>query len=59
MPTPARWNRSDTALKKQSVTAGFLSSFVLMRYLSSFLSGVTPADPVTFGIVAVVMLAAA
>lgn len=38
---------------------GFLSSFALTRYLSSFLYGVAPADPVTFGAVAVVMLAAA
>jgi ABC-type antimicrobial peptide transport system permease subunit len=38
---------------------GFLLSFALTRYLSSFLYGVAPADPVTFGAVAVVMLTAA
>lgn len=38
--------------------AGFLSSYALTRYLSSFLYGVAPDDPATFGIAAVVMLSA-
>jgi putative ABC transport system permease protein len=39
--------------------AGLLWSFALTRYLSSFLYGVTPADPLTFATVPIVMLAAA
>jgi predicted permease len=38
---------------------GVLSSLGLTRYLSSFLYGVTPGDPATFGAVAMLMLSAA
>ena len=38
---------------------GFLSSLALTRYLSSFLYGVSPVDPLTLGAVAVIMFAAA
>ena len=39
--------------------AGFLSALALTRYLSSFLYGVAPGDPATFGIAAVILLCAA
>jgi hypothetical protein len=37
---------------------GFAGSFALTRYLRSLLYGVTPNDPLAYGTVAIVMLAA-
>ena len=38
---------------------GIAGSFVLTRYLRSLLYGITPTDPLTFGAVVIVMIAAA